>query len=373
LVAAAILGLTIVIGLGTLLPILINYGLGYLKLSLPSPLNWLIFIATLLIWVIKSIRGIPPTEMGVLVIFNKAIKFVDSGLHFVPWLPTCLIAKFPKKLYRLDFRGRKVITKTGTYDEREYAAQEITVDSTLYFRFPRNQGLITTFESKIPTKEEELTRFWEDTVVGALRVVLGKKTWKEATEKQEEFAKEARKVIAASDQFKKTGIKEGDLLFVIEEIRLPPALTNAMILIDKQRFQAQAAPFEAKERAEETMGTVIQMIARATGKKPQEVQETIERSTKLQKEMRDFSKDLITRRMAIDGQSFVDIRVGGFPKTSKDEEEGFIAKLVDKLAEALIKVEAAKQRMPKGMKKGEKKKDLLEEVWEEVKKYKGWQ
>jgi regulator of protease activity HflC (stomatin/prohibitin superfamily) len=250
--AAIILGLVIVAGLGILVPVGIHYGFGYLELALPAQLTVLIFLGIALTWILKSIKGIPPTEMGVLVVFNKAVRFVDSGLKFVPWLPTCYIKRFPKKLYRLDFRGRRVITKTGTYDKKEYTAQEITVDSTLYFRFPRNDNLITTFESKIQTKQEALTRFWEDTVVGALRAALGKRTWREVTEKQEEFAREVKEIIADSDQFKQTGIRAEDLIFVIEEVHLPTVLTAGMAEVDRQRMEAQIKrAVEKRERAAE--------------------------------------------------------------------------------------------------------------------------
>jgi hypothetical protein len=95
-------------------------------------------------------------------------------------------------------------------------------------------------------------KFWEDTVVGALRAVLGKRTWREVTEKQEEFAIETKEVIAESDQFKQTGAKKEDLIYVIEEVRLPAILTTAMAEADARRFEAEVKRIiEKKERAAE--------------------------------------------------------------------------------------------------------------------------
>jgi regulator of protease activity HflC (stomatin/prohibitin superfamily) len=106
---------------------------------------------------------------------------------------------------------------------------------------------------------------------------------------------------------------------------------------------------EAKATAAETVGTVIEMMAKARGKKAKEIQAEIETKPELQKEFLRLANDLIIRKMGIEGAAYVDIRVEGPPRAEgKTEGEGFLSGLIDKFAEAIIKIEAAKQRMPMG-------------------------
>jgi len=88
---------------------------------------------------------------------------------------------------------------------------------------------------------------------------------------------------------------------------------------------------EAERRAAETVGAVILMMAEATGKKFEEVQAEIQADPERQKAFLEMAKDLVTRQMAIDGRSFVDIRTTG-----------------GGLDQTLLKLAAAWQRMPGG-------------------------
>jgi regulator of protease activity HflC (stomatin/prohibitin superfamily) len=115
---------------------------------------------------------------------------------------------------------------------------------------------------------------------------------------------------------------------------------------------------EAKAIAAETIGTLIEMMAKARGKKAKEIQVEIEKKPELQKEFLRLAKDLIVRKMGIEGAAYVDIRVEGPLRVGgKTEGQGFFNRLIDKFAEAMIKIEAAKQRMPKGRRSGERKRD----------------
>jgi len=96
-----------------------------------------------------------------------------------------------------------------------------------------------------------------------------------------------------------------------------------------RKYQAER---DAEARTHKTTGALIQMIAQATGKTPQQVQAEIETSPALKERFMNLSSDLITRQMAIDGQSFVDIRVQG----------------ATGVEQALLNVIAAWQRMPNG-------------------------
>jgi len=67
----------------------------------------------------------------------------------------------------------------------------------------------------------------------------------------------------------------------------------------------------SRRRAQETVGAIIQMISQVTGKSPEEVQAEIKSNKRLSREFEKFSEDLIRRQIAIDGKSFLDIRVEG--------------------------------------------------------------
>lgn len=63
--------------------------------------------------------------------------------------------------------------------------------------------------------------------------------------------------------------------------------------------------------ASQTVGMIISAMAKSRGMKTQEIQQMINSDTQLQKEFMKTAKDLLERKMAIDGGVFTDIRVGG--------------------------------------------------------------
>ena len=81
--------------------------------------------------------------------------------------------------------------------------------------------------------------------------------------------------------------------------------------LDKIIIEAREAKHKKKTRAEETMGALIQMIAEAWGVEPVDVQREININPNLKEQFLKITEDLIHRRMAIDGKSFLDIRVAG--------------------------------------------------------------
>jgi hypothetical protein len=89
---------------------------------------------------------------------------------------------------------------------------------------------------------------------------------------------------------------------------------------------------EARGVAAETVGSVIAMMAKARNKKPEEIQQEIDRDKNMKKEFLNLAKDLIVRKMGIDGRAYVDIRVQG--------AEGIERMLLNALA--------AWQRIPRG-------------------------
>ena len=136
-------------------------------------------------WVLLSIKIIGPAEMAVLVFLGDPIGFRDSGLRFVPFL-FARLARYPKKMYNLDFPARKVTSGAGTYSPEgeplsQYSeAQELTVDSVAYIQFPRNERLVRILQAGVPTDEKGLLNWVEESAVGAVRVAVASMTWRQA-------------------------------------------------------------------------------------------------------------------------------------------------------------------------------------------------
>ena len=75
---------------------------------------------------------------------------------------------------------------------------------------------------------------------------------------------------------------------------------------------------EAAGVASQTIGMIIASMAKSCGKTTKEIQEIINQDPQLQKQFMKMAQDLLERKMAIDGGSLVDVRVGGaegFEKT----------------------------------------------------------
>lgn len=111
----------------------------------------------------------------------------------------------------------------------------------------------------------------------------------------------------------------------IRNVDMPEEYQEAAAAEKRQKFEAEG-------RAAETVGTVLATMAHARGVTVEEIQKEIKASPELQKEFLAFAKDLVTRKIGIEGGSYVDIRVQG--------AEGVEAMLLDLLA--------AWQRMPQG-------------------------
>lgn len=281
-------------------------------------------------WTLMSIKIVGPDEMAVLVWLGEPIGFRDSGPHFVLRFFGKLV-RYPQKAYNFDYETREVVSQSGEYSEGEdkdfYGTQVLKVDAVVYLNFPRelrkkNDGemvddeethpLIKILRNQVPIREEELKNWTEDALLGALRVAFGQMTWKEAVQNIDHVNREVEKVFTESDGalirvgFSKKGIK-----LVVAEIHLPPELEKSLPLVDKQRLEAKAAPFEAEQIAIETVGSVIRMMAQSRGKEIDEIQAQIDADPDLQKEFLEKAHDLVIRRMGIDGKSYTDIRVQG--------------------------------------------------------------
>ncbi len=101
------------------------------------------------------------------------------------------------------------------------------------------------------------------------------------------------------------------LRITITDFDLPSAIKKARDDVQVRERQAEAAKFERVKRARETMGVLIQMVAEATGVSFTDAQAEVKSNPALKKEMAEFGKELITRRMSGDAKALTDIRVGG--------------------------------------------------------------
>lgn len=79
----------------------------------------------------------------------------------------------------------------------------------------------------------------------------------------------------------------------------------------KAQTQKRLAETEAERVAGETIGAVINMMAVSRGITVKKMQEKINNSTTLQKEFREYCKDTLHKKIAIDGGSYVKIDVSG--------------------------------------------------------------
>jgi len=298
-----------------------------------------------LLWVLLSIKIVGPDEMAVRVIFGKPKDFRDSGFCFIPFLPLmdCYLKRYPKQTYNFDYKEREVISQAGEYKGVRYGSQKLKVNAVAYLNFPREMDptmdttgthpLVKIIRSKIPIKDEELKDWTEEAVVAALRVAFGQMTWQQAIEDMVTINKKVEGIFKDVDgALIKAGFRERGIKLVISEIKLPKGVEDVLPQPDRARLIAEASKDVAKAQAVETVGSVIEMMAQSRKKTPDEIRELIEHRPKYQREFLDLAKDLIARRMAIEGKSFVDIRVqgsGGFEQT-------------------LLNLFASWQRMPKG-------------------------
>ena len=103
-----------------------------------------------------------------------------------------------------------------------------------------------------------------------------------------------------------------DLLRItITDFELPKEILQARDLVQIRKREAEAALSERKKMARETMGSLIQMIAEATGVEFEVVQQQVGTDPQLREKLTEFGKELITRRMSLDAKALIDIRTGG--------------------------------------------------------------
>jgi len=322
-----------------------------------------------------------PEEMAIKVFLGKPIEFCDSGIHLLRFPLECFV-RFPKTMYDLDYMASGAITMEGDYPESgsdvvHYGIQPLKVNSVAYVRLPRyfgyyferqgrrnvkhiikNKpspqerkdieegrikivgGLVAILQSGVPTDAAKLKEFTEEAVVGAVRLAIGSMTWMAVIKEKRLVIREANKVFRSADgALIKAGFDVEDINLTIEQIQLPKELEAALPGPDKARLVLEAAGFVARTRATETVGAVIEMMAKSRGRTIEEIQASVEADPNARQEFLRLSKDLTIRQMGIEGGSYVDIRVEGGGG----------------IENALLAIAAAWKRMPEGKPKKEEK------------------
>lgn len=149
------------------------------------------------------------------------------------------------------------------------------------------------------------------------------------------------------------GIQIDDQEIGVYDVAPPPGYQEALAAKSKAEMEAEAvqkrAEIEAKARAAETVGTVIEMMAASRKKTSEQIRKEIEKNPRRKREFLDLAKDLIIRKLGIDGKAYVDIRVQG--------AKGGLEGIIGELERGLLELIAARERMPPGGGPKEKKEE----------------
>lgn len=228
---------------------------------------WFIIVAVLLavLYIANSTWIIGPTENGIVVRLGNPTRVIASGIHFNLFRGPYQIVRYTTRQYVLDFSEREAITKRGIYRDpddsnakpEQYEAARLKIDTTVYFRWPRASDqpvpgeemhpLIKAFRAAPPPGfAKTLKDFFEDAVVSRVRAVAGEKTWREVIENREWLKDEVKRRLVEEDAspFKEAGIT--NITVIIEEIKLPDHLEDALTLPQEEELRMRGVKREAE-------------------------------------------------------------------------------------------------------------------------------
>jgi len=287
-------------------------------------------------WSVRSVR-----EIG------KKLH-LPGGLRFVGFWPL-------DKVYRYKFRwqGIEIVEEREKIEFREKEIDYILVRPDVYWT--KIEAAETAPPERIPIDIEFLVTArvvnpykalfkappnWLENVLSRLNALL--RDWVATKTLDEILAirKEPQKLwkeIGESELIQKVFKEEWGILIEengiqIRNVTLPREYAEAAA-------REKRMELEAKGVAAETVGAVIEMMAKARGKKSEEIMKEIDADPEMKKTFLELAKDLIVREMGIKGKSYVDIRVQG--------AEG--------LERMLLNALAAWKRMPMGEREKERK------------------
>ncbi|MFA4998637.1 MAG: SPFH domain-containing protein [Candidatus Paceibacterota bacterium] len=103
----------------------------------------------------------------------------------------------------------------------------------------------------------------------------------------------------------------GLVRITIMDFDLDKKIIDARDDVQSKHRQVDAAKFERERMAEETVGALLCMVALSMGEKFEDIQKKVREDQDLQKQVLEFSQELVTRQMSLDGKSLIDIRTSG--------------------------------------------------------------
>lgn len=298
--------------------------------------EWIVFgviLVIIVLWLKASILKVEVQEVAIKVIWGEPVEALGPGVYFIPW---CFglnhLIRVSSEQFVIPIEELTVYSKA----DRDYGRQPVRVRLAVRLRFPRKgqlmkiegrsiERLIEVVRSKIPTTEKELSAHLRAPVQEAARVVMGRYTYGYAVENVKEIQIEADNILHSKESvLSKAGFAKEDYQLIVSEIFLQRKIEEAMAEVEERKYRAEAATHLANARAEETMGTLVKLLAKAEGISKEEAQAKIAATNAdnplINKEILQIALDLTQRKMAIDADSFLDIRV-----PDGTTLEGFIA------------------------------------------------
>jgi hypothetical protein len=284
----------------------------------------------------------------------KSVEEVGKKLHLPGGLRFIGIWPLDKiYTYKFRWRGIEIIEAREKVEFREKTIDYILVKPDVYWtkieaaetvppeRIPLDIEFLVT--AKVINPYKALFRAppnWLENVLSRLNALFRDWVATKSLDQILQVRKKPDKIweeLGKADLVQKTFREEWGILIEekgiqIRDVKLPPTYAEAAAREKQMEFMARGI-------AAETVGAVIEMMARARGKEPKKIKEEINKDPKMREEFLKLAQDLIVRKMGIEGGAYVDIRVIG--------AEGIERMLLNALA--------AWRRMPAGKKTTKKK------------------
>lgn len=280
-----------------------------------------IILALLFLWGLLGLRQVKQEERWVIELFGKYCWTLKPGLNWIaPWImevrAIVSIWELTLSLFgeetKIDFKDGSAVPKNAVVfvqikcpDDR-YGAVGIL-------------GRSMTGVERAIYEVANWRTFAQDLVENAVRTFLNRMTIDEAITLAKpgyDLVNHDPDIGLPNEELERI---EGALAgwgfelkrITIQDFDLEPELVRARGEVQIRKKEAEAAKFVAQRRSEEIFGAIVEMLARSRGKKAEDIVKEIDEDPELRKEFLELAKDLLTRRMAIDGGSFIDVRVGG--------------------------------------------------------------
>lgn len=259
-------------------------------------------------------------DAGNNVVQGDTIRLLLGGLVFVG-------IRLIDKVYKYKFRWRDIqlVKSEEKVEFHEEQLDYIFVRPDVYWtdikgaetappeRIPINVQFLVTMRVSNPERAVfKAPSNWNENVMSRLNALFRSWVATKTLDKLLDIHKDPQKIwkdFKDEALLKKTfqdewGITIEENGIEIRTIDLPPDYQTAAAAQKKLELEAVA-------RSAETVGTVIEMMARVRGKKVKDIQKEIEAQPEMRREFLDLAKDLIVRKLGIEGKSYLDIRVQG--------------------------------------------------------------